>query len=65
MKNIFEGCGVWTVTVLVLYLISWLLTCGIIKLITICFGLTFTWSIATGIWFIMILLQSVFKGGSK
>ena len=28
---------------------SWILTCGIYKLITLCFGWTFKWSIATGI----------------
>jgi hypothetical protein len=28
---------------------SWIATCGVIKLITLCFGLVFTWKIATGI----------------
>ena len=41
--------------------ISWFVTCVIIKLITICFGLTFSWSIATGIWLILLLLKSVFN----
>ena len=36
-----------------LYGVSWIVTCGIIKLITMCFGLTFKWSIATGIWLII------------
>ena len=43
------------------YAISRLITCGIIKLITICFGLTFSWAIATGIWLILCLLKSVFS----
>lgn len=43
------------------YEVSWLITCGIIKLITICFGLTFSWAIATGIWLILCLLKSVFS----
>lgn len=43
------------------YAISWLITCGIIKLITICLGLTFSWAIATGIWLILCLLRSVFS----
>lgn len=43
------------------YVISWLITCGIIKLITICFGLAFSWAIATGIWLILCLLKSVFS----
>lgn len=28
---------------------DWILTCGLIKLITMCFGWSFKWSIATGI----------------
>lgn len=49
------------VILLVLLVISWLITCGLIKLITLCFGLTFSWAIATGIWLLMALLRSIFK----
>ena len=44
-----------------LYGVSWIVTCGIIKLITMCFGLTFKWSIATGIWLIICILRSIFN----
>ena len=44
---------------------SWLITCGIIKLITLCFGLTFSWSIATGIWLVLYLLHCFFKSSGK
>ena len=40
---------------------SWIITCGIVKLITLCFGLTFTWLMATGIWLILFLLGTIFK----
>lgn len=52
---------------LVVGAVSWIITCGIIKLITLCLGWTFAWSWATGIWLIMFLLQSMFKntGGRK
>ena len=55
--------GIFIVILLlaVVYAISWIITCGIIKLITICFGLTFSWAIATGIWLILCLLKSVFS----
>lgn len=43
------------------YGLSWIVTCGIIKLITMCFGLTFKWSIATGIWLIICILKSIFN----
>lgn len=42
--------------------LSWLLTIGIIKLITICFGLTFSLLTATGIWLVLLLISS-FIGG--
>lgn len=63
-RKIAEGGIVAVLVILLLvvsYGISWIVTCGIIKLITVCFGLTFKWSIATGIWLIMCLLQSVFR----
>lgn len=37
--------------------ISWIVTCGIVKLITLCFELTFSWLWATGIWLILMLLS--------
>ena len=44
--------------------ISWIITCGIIKLITLCFGLKFSWMLATGIWLVMYLLKMVFSNVS-
>ena len=44
-----------------LYAISWITTCGVIYLITLCFNWTFSWGIATGIWLVMAILRSVFK----
>ena len=41
--------------------LSWIVTCGIIKLITLCFGVAFSWLIATGIWLALLLLRSVFR----
>lgn len=40
---------------------SWLLTCGMIWLIALCFGLKFTWAIATGIWLTLTLLNLTFN----
>ena len=50
---------------IVILAISWLATCGIVKLITLCFGLTFTWAIGTGIWLVLFLLGTVFGGSKK
>lgn len=43
------------------YGVSWICTCGVIKLITMCFDLTFKWSVATGIWLVLCILRSIFN----
>lgn len=58
-------------TIAVLFLMAglitfnWIVICGIVKLITLCFGWTFSWPIATGIWLVMILLRMVFVHSSS
>ena len=42
---------------LVIAALNWLLTCGIIYLITLCFGWSFSLAIATGIWLILVLIS--------
>lgn len=42
--------------------LSWALTIGMIKLITLCFGWSFSMAIATGIWLIECLVFWVLKG---
>lgn len=63
-KKIAEG-GIAVVIVIlittVLYGASWIATCGIIKLISMCFGFAFKWSIATGVWLIICILKSIFR----
>lgn len=68
MKDLKEKITVGGATAIVLILIliafygiSWIATCGIIKLITMCFGMTFKWGIATGIWLVICVLTSIFK----
>lgn len=54
------GCAVAIVILLAFVLIlgiDWLITCGIIKLICMCFGWTFTWSTATGVWLIITMVE--------
>lgn len=62
MKGIF---GLAALTIIACYALCWLVTCGIIYLITLCFGLTFTWWAATGIWLVMCLLKSIFTVNVK
>lgn len=63
-KNTGIGVLVCIVVVILLCSVSWIITCGVIKLITMCFGLTFKWSVATGIWLVMALLRTIFKSSS-
>ncbi|WP_154259284.1 MULTISPECIES: hypothetical protein [unclassified Lactonifactor] len=63
-SRIAEGGITALVIILIIavaYGFSWIVTCGIIKLITICFGLTFKWNVATGIWLVICILKSVFN----
>lgn len=50
--------------VLAIFAISWICTCGVIALICMCFGWTFSWAIATGIWMIMCLARTVFSNNT-
>lgn len=56
---------IFIVMVALIYGVSWISTCGIIKLITMCFELNFKWSIATGIWLIMCLLSTVLRAANS
>lgn len=49
------------------YSVSWALTVGIIKLITMCFSWDFSLSVATGVWLILCILKLLFykSGDSK
>ena len=60
------GCTA-ALIVLALYCgLSWLVTCGLVYLITLCFDVAFTWSAATGVWLVWIILNSIFgRGDSK
>lgn len=65
MKDKIKQGGVVAVVVILIVAvccgISWIVTCGIIKLITMCFGLEFSWVVATGIWLIICILKSIFN----
>ena len=65
MKEKIKHGGIVAVVVILLlsvcYGISWIVTCGIIKLITMCFGWEFSWAVATGIWLIICILNSIFN----
>lgn len=57
MKAVFGGMIAAVVIFAFVMGLSWIITCGLIKLITLCFGWAFSWAIATGIWLVMCLLN--------
>lgn len=57
----FLGCMFALGVYLVFCGVSWIIVCGIIKLITMCFGWSFNWMIATGVWLLMWLVRAVFS----
>ena len=63
-EKVTEG-GIVALIAIVMFLvlgaISWLITCGIFYLITLCFGLEFSWLTATGVWLVMVLLRGIFS----
>lgn len=61
-KHAGTTAGIIFITMLlVCYGFSWIVTCGLIKLITMCFGWTFSWGTATGIWLVMCIAKSIFS----
>ena len=61
-KKTTLGVFMFILATMLAYALSWITTVGIIKLITMCFGLTFKWSVATGIWLCLCVIQAWFKG---
>lgn len=57
-KNKILGVIVTLVLVVLYNSLDWLIACGIIKLVTLCFSLKFSWLISTGIWLIVRLLHA-------
>ena len=55
------GCLLAIVAFAAVASLSWIITCGIVYLITLCFSLEFSWLVATGIWLLMILLKDIFS----
>ena len=49
------------IAVVSIYGVSWIATCGVVKLITLCFGSSFSWLKATGIWLITCFARVAIK----
>lgn len=45
--------------VIAIYAFSWAVTVGLLYLISLCFSVSFSFPVATGIWMIICLIQSI------
>ena len=52
------------VTTIATFGISWGICCGLLKLISICFGLNFSIKVATGIWLALAFIK-LLRGANK
>lgn len=66
-KNPLRALLIILLALILGYGLSWAVTIGIIKLITLCFGWAFSLTHATGIWLVLVLLWIMFskKKGHK
>lgn len=60
MKNFYT-----ILTTIVSFAVSYGISIGLIKLITLCFGISFSLAYATGIWLIVVLLNFWFYKDKK
>ena len=65
LKKILFGICLFLLIFMVNYGISWVITCGIYALICFCFHIEFNWLTATGVWLILMLMKTIFKGEGK
>ena len=62
MKNKGLLMFIFTIFFLTLVLtLSCAITCGVYYLITLCFGLEFSWKIGAGIWLVLMLISGFLK----
>lgn len=66
MKNKSGQAALIVLLIYVLLIsISLMVTCALVKLITWCFGLMFSWKIALGVWFVILAFNLFFKPSKK
>lgn len=53
------------IALVIVMVISFLVTAGLIKVLSLCFGFIFSWKLALGIWVILIMLKPLFSSGKK
>jgi hypothetical protein len=56
-----SGCLMCVLLVILVLVVDWIVSLGLVWLISWCFGWSFSWKVATGVWMVVLLLHGVFK----
>lgn len=56
-----SGCLMYVLLVILVLVVDWIVSLGLVWLISWCFGWSFSWKVATGVWMVVLLLHDIFK----
>ena len=56
-----SGCLMYVLLAILVLVVDWIVSLGLVWLISWCFGWSFSWKVATGVWMVVLLLHGVFK----
>ena len=51
--------------VIVVTALSWLVTCGVVKVLSMCFSFAYSWKLATGIWLVCLMLRWIISAAKQ
>lgn len=53
------------IVVIALTALSWLVTCGVVKVLSMCFSFAYSWKLATGIWLVCLMLRWIISAAKQ
>ena len=56
-----SGCLMCVLLAILVLVVDWIVSLGLVWLISWCFGWSFSWKVATGVWMVVLLLHGVLK----
>lgn len=56
------GCLLAVIVFTIACGLSWIFTCGVVWIVAECFGFTFSWGAATGVWVIAMFISGLIGG---
>ena len=64
-EGMLLGCMIGVFVMIFVIALSWLATCGLVYLATLCFGYKFSWLFGTGVWIVLWFIKSIIPSGKK